>query len=438
MNWGEAAVLVGLILLNGLFAGSEMALVSARKARLQARAAKGHLGARAALRLLEDPTRLLSTVQIGITLVGILTGVYSGAVFAEDLAAVLARYEWLLPYTHETAFTLVVIVVTYLSLILGELVPKRVALAHAETIAEFAAMPMHWLSRAAFPLVWLLRTSTEAVSKLLPVSSAPQSSITEDELRTMIAEGAREGVFHRREKELIEGVLRLADMPVQSIMIQRNDILWLDAHMSLELQWREARASGHSRFLLCEGVLDKMLGVITLADLGEALRLGALNPEQHLRQALHVPPSVSPLKLLDMFRGSNVHLAVVTGEYGEVLGLLTPADILKAIAGGIGDVTSRERSEAVRRDDGSWLLDGQIAIHEVELLLERNDLADGDNFHTIGGFLLWHLGRLPACGETLTWRDLRLEVVDLDGTRIDKILISRRPVTAEAGGSSPA
>jgi putative hemolysin len=433
MAWSEAAILLGLILLNGLFSGSEMALVSARKARLKSRSEKGHLGARMALKLLEDPTQLLSTVQLGITLVGILTGVYSGAVFAEDLGAVLERVTWFDPYAGEIAFVLVVIVVTYLSLILGELVPKRIALAHAETIAELVAMPMHWLARIAWPLVWLLRVSTEAVAKLMPVRSAPQSSITEDELKTLISEGAKEGVFLRREKELIDGVLRLADGSVESIMIQRGDIIWLDANLSLELMWREARGSGHSRFLLCEGTLEQMLGVITLADLGEALRLGALNREQHIRQPLHVPPSVSPLKLLDMFRGAAVHLAVVTGEYGEIRGLLTPVDILRFITGGIGDGTSRERSEAFRRDDGSWLIDGQLAIHDVERLLERNDLANGDNFHTIAGFVLWHLGRVPAYGETLSWRDLRIEVVDLDGTRIDKLLVSvRKPPAADS------
>ena len=438
MAWSEAAILVGLILLNGLFAGSEMALVSARKARLKARANRGHRGARMALQLLSDPTQLLSTVQIGITLVGIVTGVYSGAVFAEDLSAVFARVEWLVEYAYEVAFGIVVVVVTYLSLILGELVPKRIALAHAETIAEAVALPMRWLSRAAWPLVWLVQVSTETVAKLLPVRSAPQSSITEDELKTLISEGAKEGVFLRREKELIDGVLRLADSSVESIMIQRGDIIWLDANMSLELMWREARGSGHSRFLLCEGTLEQMLGVITLADLGEALRLGSLNREQHIRQPLHVPPSVSPLKLLDMFRGASIHLAVVTGEYGEIRGLLTPVDLLRFITGGIGDGTSRERSEAFRRDDGSWLIDGQLSIHDVERLLERNDLANGDNFNTIAGFVLWHLGRLPALGESLAWRDLRIEVVDLDGTRIDKLLISTRAAVPDAAAISPS
>ncbi|HEX6636853.1 MAG TPA: hemolysin family protein [Steroidobacteraceae bacterium] len=439
MNWGEAWILFGLIVINGLFAGSELALVSARKARLKTRAAKGHRGARVALQLLEDPTQLLSTVQIGITLVSVLTGLYSGQAFASDLAVVFAQYEWLGQYAEMTALTLVVIVVTYFSLILGELVPKRLALAHAETIAEFVAIPMTWILKFTWPLVWLLRVSTEAVTKLLPLRSAPAASITEDEVRQLVSEGAKEGVFERREKELIEGVLRLADSPIDAIMVRRDDILWLDSTMPLELQWREARGSGHSRFLLCDGALDQMQGVVTLADLGEALRLGGLVPAQHLRQPLHVPPTVSALMLLDMFRSANVHLAVVTGEYGEILGLVTPVDILRAIAGELSDLSSRERSEATRRDDGSWLFDGQIPIYEVERVLERNDLASLDNFKTLAGFVLWHLGRLPSPGESLIWRDLRIEVVDLDGPRIDKLLVSVRASTnGSESGQPPA
>lgn len=426
MNWTEASIIVGLILLNGLFAGSELALVSARKARLRARAEKGHRGARIALQLLENPTRLLSTVQIGITAVGILTGVYSGAVFAEDLAKVLERAAWLAPYATQTAYAVVVLSVTYLSLIVGELVPKRIALAHAESIAEYVALPMDWLSRVAFPLVWLLQVSTDAVAKLLPLSSAPQASVTEDELRALVAAGAREGVFQVREKELIEGVLRLADRSAESVMVPRADIIWLDAREPLQDLWREARQSGHARFLLCNGELEQLIGVITLADLGEALRIGKLEPEQYVRTPLFVPPSVSLLRLLELFRESSVHLAVVTDEYGEIHGLLTPADILKAIAGEMRDMGSRERAEAVRCEDGSWLIDGQMSIHDTERLLERDDMTLGENYHTLAGFVLWHLGRLPVAGEKLTWRDLQIEVVDMDGTRIDKVSITQR------------
>jgi putative hemolysin len=434
MSWTEAGIILALILLNGFFAASELALVSARKARLRARAQQGHRGAKTALALLEHPTRLLSTVQIGITLVGILTGVYSGAVFAADLAVILDRIAWLKPYAEEAAFAIVVVVVTYLSLILGELVPKRIALAHAERIAEFVALPMRAMERAALPLVWLLQVSTEAVARLMPVRSAPQTSITEDELRALIATGAKEGVFHRREKEMIEGVLRLADRSIESIMVQRGDIIWLDARGSLESMWREARESGHARFLLCDGQLEQLLGVITLAEIGEALRLGRLEIERQVRQPMHVPPSVSLLRLLEQFRESPVHLAIVTGEYGEILGLATPADILKAIAGELREQDSRERAEATRREDGSWLMDGQLSIDEAQRVLERSDLTHDEDYYTIAGFMLWHLGRLPVAGETLTWRDLRIEVVDMDGPRIDKVLVARRP----AAGPTPS
>lgn len=426
MNWAEAGTILALILLNGFFAGSELALVSARKARLRVLAEKGHKGAKVALRLLENPTALLSSLQIGITLVGILTGVYSGAVFAEDVAVVLRGFPAIEPYAGEVAFVGVVVVITYLSLIFGELVPKRVALVHAEPIATFVALPISWLAVIAAPLVWLLQTSTEAVTKLLPMKSAEEASVTEDEVRALIATGTKEGVFLSREKDMIDGVLRLADRSVESVMIQRGDIIWLDAKAPLEETWSEARASGHARFLMAEGELEQLIGVITLADLGEAVRAGRLDTAVQVRPPLYVPPTVSLLRLLELFRESSTHLAVVTDEYGGILGLATPMDILKAIAGELPDVGSNEHAEAVKRDDGSWLIDGQLSILEVERLLGRSDLSHDEDYHTLAGFVLWRLGRLPVCGESLTWRDLRIEVIDMDGPRIDKLLVSPR------------
>jgi putative hemolysin len=245
--------ILALILLNGFFAGSELALVSARKARLKVRSDAGSRGARTALTLLEDPTRLLSSLQIGITLVGILTGVYSGAVFAENLAHVLERFEAIQPYSYQVAFGIVVVTITYLSLIFGELVPKRLALARPEPIAEIVAYPVMWVAKVAAPLVWVLQTSTEAVTRLLPLQSAPQITVTEDEIRALIATGTKEGVFHGRERDMIYSVLRLADRSAESIMIPRGDIVWLDAGSSLDEMWNEAQRSGHSRFLLASG-----------------------------------------------------------------------------------------------------------------------------------------------------------------------------------------
>lgn len=426
MNWGEAVVVLALVLVNGFFAGSELALMSARKARLRVRADGGHRGARVALQLLENPTRLLSSIQIGITLVGILTGVYSGAVFAEDLATVLRRFDPIQRYAYELAFGTVVVVITYLSLILGELVPKRVAIAHAEAIASFVAIPMTWVAKIAAPLVWVLQVSTDAVTRLLPTPSTPQTSVTEDELRAMIAAGTLEGVFQLREKELIEGVLRLADRSVESVMVPRGDVIWLDANEPLEKIWEEARASGHSRFPLCDGELEQLIGVITIADLGEALRRGRLDRERDVRPPLHVPRTLSVLRLLDVYRESGVHFAIVTGEYGEIEGLVVPVDVLRAIAGALPERGGVQHSSAIRRADGSWLLDGQFGIHELERLLGRNDLAHADDYHTVAGFILWRLGRLPVAGEGLDWQDLRFEVVDMDGPRIDKVLVMQR------------
>jgi len=429
MNWLEVAVVFGLILVNGYFAASELALVSARKARLRALADKGDRGARVALKLLEDPTRLLSSVQIGITLVGIFTGVYSGATFAEALAVVLRRVEWMAPYAQEVAFAVVVVCVTYLSLIFGELVPKRLALAHAERFAIVVSRPMFWIARFGAPLVWLLQVSTEAVAKLLPFKASSNASVTEDELRVLVAAGAKEGVFHRREKEMIESVLRLADRSIESVMVPRGDVIWLDTLSSLEEMWAEARDSGHARFLLCEGELDRLVGVITLADLGEALRLGRHDLRTFIRLPEHVPSTISFLRQLELFQVSSTHLAIVTDEYGDIKGIVTPSDLLKAIAGGLPELGSRERAEAVQREDGSWLIDGHLSIHETERLLERNDLSHDDDYHTVAGFVLWHLGRVPVAGEKLKWRDLKVEVLDMDGRRIDKVLVSRRTET---------
>ncbi|MEO7774908.1 MAG: hemolysin family protein [Steroidobacteraceae bacterium] len=423
-----------MILLNGFFAASELALVSARKTRLRARADSGHLGARAALALLAEPTRLLSTVQIGITLCSILTGVYGGAVFAADLGTYLESVDWLAQYAHEIAYAIIVVTAGYFSLILGELVPKRMALAHADRFAEISAPVMALVGRVAAPLVWLLQISTDVFARLLPMTTAGQDSVSEDDLKALIAAGAKEGIFQRREQDMIEGVLCLADRPVESVMVPRGDIIWLDVNEPIAQLWQEARDSGHARFLLCRGELEELLGVVTLADLGDALRVGALDLEHHLRPPLHVPVGVSVLRLLELFRDSTTHLAIVTGEYGDIQGVATPIDILKAITGGLLEYGSRERAEAVRREDGSWLMDGHLPITEAQRILERNDFAHHDDYHTVAGLVLWHLGRVPAAGDSLAWRDLRFEVLDMDGQRIDKLLVSQRPLPVAPAG----
>ncbi len=435
MQTSEALIILLLILLNGFFAMSEMALVSSRRASLQAAADRGSRGARIALGLLADPTRFLSAIQVGITLIGILTGVYSGATLAQHLASGLQELGLPADYAVEAAYAVVVVAVTYLSLVLGELVPKRIALSNAERLATFVAPIMRGFAVAMSPLVWLLRGSVEIVLKALPVPAAPQSSITEDEIRSLIAEATQRGVFLASERRLLEGVLALADRKVQSVMVPRQEVVWLDVEDPLPQLWEQAKASGHARFLVARGQLDNLLGMITLANLSEALRRGALDLERDVEPALHVPEGISILQLLTQFQTSSTHLAVVTDEYGAVEGIVTPIDILGAIAGELPDVGSRERAELVSRDDGTWLADGHLAIDELQTRLGRRDMADPTQYHTVAGFVLAHLGRIPKPGDTLTWRDLRFEVVGMDGLRIDKLLISKfDPRTGRSSG----
>ena len=434
----DLVVILALILLNGLFASAELALVSARRPRLQAFADRGHRGARAALRLLDDPTRLLSASQTGITLVGILTGVFSGAAFSPEVTLYLRRFALLAPYAEEIAYGAIVVVMTYVSLVLGELVPKRLAMAHADSWSMLVALPMHWLANAGAPLVWLLQHSTEGLLKLLPMVNASQAAVTDDDVRALAAEGMHKGAIHRHEMEMIDSVLSLADRSIDSIMVPRGDILWLDVGEPVAALWDEARGSGHARFLLCRGELEQLIGVISLANLGEALRRGRIDPDTDVQAPLHVPESISVLKLLETFRRSSVHLAVVTSEYGGIEGLVTPADILKAIAGELPEMGSRDAAAALVREDGSWLIDGHLPVYEAERALGRKDLARGDNYHTMAGFVLWHLGRLPMQGEKMAWRDLSIEVVDMDGLVIDKLLVSRRDSQALRTGQREA
>jgi putative hemolysin len=423
----EAAVILGLIVLNGLFASAEIALVSARRSRLNALAEEGHRGARAAVQLLDEPTRLLSTVQVGITLVGILTGMYSGAVYSASLASWLSDIEpRLANYAQELAYGIIVVVMTYFSIVLGELVPKRLAMTYADRWSVLVALPMQLIARLGAPLVWLLQRSTDALLRLLPGAARRQSGVTDEDVRALAVEGMQTGALHRHEAEMIDSVLRLADRNITAIMVPRGDILWLDINEPVETLWEEARKSGHARFLLCRGELEQLIGVISLANLGEALRRGYIDVDKDTQPPLHVPESLSIFRLLETFRRSSVHLGVVTNEYGGIEGLVTPADILKAIAGDLPEMGSRETATMQQRDDGSWLMDGHVPIHEAERALGRKDLARGDNYNTMAGFVLWHLGRLPVPGEKLAWRDLSIEVVDMDGLVIDKLLVQPR------------
>ncbi len=422
-------ILVSLVLVNGLFAMAELAVFSSRLTRLRQLAQDGSRGARAALRLLDDPTRFLSTVQFYITLIGVVAGVYSGVQFAEPLAAWLARFELLAPvarYLDTTAYGIVVVGVTYLSLVIGELVPKRWALTNPEAIASTLARPMEILAFVSTPFVWVLQGSTELVARLLGLRKSTTRGVNEEEIRSMIAEATNTGIFHVAEHQMIEGVLRLPDRTVRSIMVPRGDVVWLDAADSRKTVWNTVRTSGHSRYPVCRGQLDELLGLVMTGDLAEWLGDPAAGElAARARAPLIVHESTRILRLLELFRESKLHFAVIVDEHGSIEGVVTPSDILTAITGELPDAANEEVPEAVARDDASWLVDGGMAIDDVERLLGAGNMRSGDDYTTLAGFVLAQLGHLPTTGESFRWRGLRFEIVDLDGRRIDKLLINR-------------
>jgi putative hemolysin len=424
----ELVIVVLLIMLNGFFAMSELAVVSARRARLQQMAETGHRGARAAVRLVEDPSRFLSTVQVGITLVGIFAGAYGGATLAGYLAEYLRTIAVLAQYADGLSIALVVMFITYLSLIIGELVPKRIAMINAERIAAAVARPMGMLSTIGAPLVWFLGVSTDLVLSLLGLRHLKQSEVTEEEVKTMIAEGTRSGVFDPAEKEMLEGVLRLADRGVRTIMVPRHDVIWLDIDDSPDIIRQEIVSSGRSRFPVCRGELDEIVGVVHTKDLLDHVLQGkAFDLTACLKKPLIVHDGTPVLRLLELFKQTGTPIAVVVDEYGSIEGIATVTDILETIAGEFPDPGEAEAGDAVRREDGSWLIDGMMPIDEVEDRLSLRGMRGDGDYHTLAGFVLSKLGHVPRDGDHFTWSNYRFEVVDMDGRRIDKVLINPPP-----------
>jgi putative hemolysin len=426
MPWLEILVVLALVLLNGYFAMSELAVVSARPARLDAQARKGGRGARLAAALARDPGRMLSTVQIGITLVGIVAGAFGGARLAEPLDDALARVPVLAPFSAEIAYTLVVAAITYLSLIIGELVPKHLALRAPERIATLVAPAIDLLSRISTPAVWLLETSSRVVLRLLGSEVQPAETVTEEEVRMLIAEGTRTGVFHRQEQEMIGRVLRLADRPVRAIMTPRVELVWLDADDDPAEIVRVIRESGHSRFVVAKGSLDDVLGVVHVRGLLEPCLSGRpLDLHAALRAMLVVPDTMPVLRALEALRQARVSMALVVDEYGEVEGVVTVEDVLEAVVGDMPERRLGEEPAIVEREDGSLLMDGMLATDEVKLALSLDGLPDEDSYHTLAGFILAQLGRVPQEGAIVAYGGWRFEVIDMDGRRIDKVLVSR-------------
>jgi magnesium and cobalt exporter, CNNM family len=424
----DVVIIVLLVLLNGFFAMSELSVVSSRRGRLKQMAKEGSRGARAAITLVDDPGRFLPTVQIGITMIGVLAGAFSGATLAREIEVWLSDVPVLGPFANGLAIAIVVIGITYLSLIFGELVPKRIALTDAERVAALVSRVLALLSRLTAPLVWFLRHSSDAVLRMLGLPTTRQVTITDEEVRGLVAEGAAAGVFEPAERDMIDGVMRLADRPVRSIMTPRVDVVWLDLSDSEEEIRKSIIESARSRFPVGRGEIEAVEGVVHAKDLLDRMMAGRpFDLAACIRQPLFIHEGTPVLKLLDLFRSSTMHIALVVDEYGGFEGVVTTADILAAIAGEFQDDEGEGESAAVRRDDGSWLIDGSIDIDQLERYLDRRDLKSNDDYHTLAGFVLWELGHLPKIGERVDWKDLRFEVVDMDGRRIDRVLVSQIP-----------
>jgi putative hemolysin len=427
-------VLGGLILLNGVFAMSEIAVVSSRKARLQRLIDEEHVGAEAAMKLHNAPSTFLSTIQVGITSIGILSGAIGETALADPLTEwLLQEYPVITPYARGIALALVVAGITYVSVVIGELVPKRLGLLRPETIAAFIARPMDWLARLARPLVWLLSASSDVMLRILRANRGDEPPVTDEEIEVLMEQGAEAGVFHASEQEIVSNVLRLDEQPVMAIMTPRKDIFYVDVEDPPETQRGVIAESTHHRIVACRGGLDHIVGVLSVADmLKPALEQRPLEIEKAMRAPLYVPDTVSTTQLIEHFRKARSDFALIVDEYGELQGLVTLTDVLIAI---VGDIPEEAHSEpdAVRRDDGSWLLDGAIGMERFRSLLELDELPSEQEggFHTLAGFVLHHLGHIPKVGEHFETAGLRFEVVDMDRNRVDRLLVALLPKPPE-------
>ena len=425
----DVALLVFLILLNGAFAMSEMALTASRKARLQVMVEAKEPGASAAMALHDNPTRWLSTVQVGITSIGILNGIVGEAAFAEPFARWLQQ---VLPLTPKaaglSATALVVAVITFLTIIFGELVPKRLGQMYPEVLARLVARPMNWLSAAARPFVWLLGASTEAVLKLLGIRGGPSRSVTEEEIAASLEEGVDAGVIEAQEHQMVRNVFRLDERQIGSMMIPRADIVWLDADAPFDQMLERMVQSGRSRFPVCRSGVDDVIGVVSAYTLLPTLAQG-LKPElsEHLKPPVFVPETLSGMELLEHFRQTSADMVFVVDEYGAVQGVITERDLLEAITGEFVGIEAGEEAWATQRADGSWLIDGLIPMPELKDRLDLKEVPEEDRgrYNTLAGMVMLLLGRLPATGDSVEWSGWRFEVVDLDGKRVDKLLVQR-------------
>jgi putative hemolysin len=429
----EVFVLIGLILLNGVFAMSEIALVTARRSRLASLAAEGDTSSEVAMRLGAEPTQFLSTIQIGITAIGILNGIVGEAALAAPFAIWLESFGIEQQLSELGATVLVVVSITYVSIVVGELVPKRIGQFNAEGVARRVARPISVLALVSRPFVHLLSYSTDGILRLIGKRDLGSSNVTEEDIHALLEEGSEAGVIEKQEHDMVRNVFRLDDRQIGSLMIPRGDIVYLDINQPLDANLKHVVHSDHSRFPVCQGGLHNILGVIeTKQLLNQMLNSGVIDLTTHLQPCVYVPESLTGMELLEQFRASGTNMVFVIDEYAEILGLVTLQDVLEAVT---GEFTPRNASEAraVQREDGSWLLDGLIPITELKDRLDLKTVPEEDKgrYHTLSGMMMWLLNRLPRTGDVSEWEQWRFEVIDLDGRRVDKVLASRLPERAE-------
>ena len=423
----QLVIIILLVLINGVFAMSEIALVSVRKARLQRQARNGDKSAQTALDLAENPNRFLSTIQVGISLIGILSGALGGATIAEELSKIIAPIPWVGQYANGVSLAVVVTLITYLQLVFGELIPKRIGLNTPEEISLRVSIPMKVLSKITSPIVTLLSGSTEIGLRLMGYHTDDSPMVTEEEVKLLLHQGTQIGVFEEVEQDLVESVFRLADRRVDAIMTPHTEIDWIDLEDPFEEIQQSIIESTYSHFPVAEGSLDNIVGILVIKDFLLATRNGS-QPDIRslLLPPVFVPESMPALRVLESFRSSKSQIALVIDEYGGMLGLVTLFDILKAIVGNIPQMGEQESPLAVQRADGTWLLDGKLPIDELKEMFVIEELPDEDRmgYQTLGGFIMSQLGKIPSEGNTYDWKNYHFEVLDMDANRVDKVLLT--------------
>ncbi len=425
----EIIFIVVLILVNGIFALSEIAIVSSRKPRLQHLVNKGSHRAKVALALANQPDHFLSTVQAGITLVGILAGAFGGATLSESVAEYIVLSPLLAEYAEPISLGLVVISITYLSLIIGELIPKQLALRNPERVACAIAIPMHTLSIVFYPIVRLLTFSTNIVIRAFGIKDSTAPAVTEEEIKVMLEEGTKAGTFNEVEQEMVERVFRLADQSVNALMTPRTEIVWLDVEDPQETNLKKIKESSHSFFPVCKGGIDNVLGVVHVKDLFSASLSGPISGfEKHLRTPLYIVENMLVVQMIEQFKRSGTHFAFLVDEYGGIQGLLTLNDILKAVVGEEIDVQEKKNPYIVQRSDGSYLIDGALLIEEFKELFAIDSMSEEEtgNYQTLAGFAINQMGKIPSAGDIFRWREFEIEVMDMDGNRVDKLLVTKK------------